>query len=150
MECSKDGRLTRASRCIPVHFLNQTPARQPGTGYTCVCALCGGVGGAMPWVGGTPAGGEPVPAGAIRLVQGDAGGRGGAPGAVGVPGEHAVLAGAMLSTEGQWGLYHTRVGTGIDKLSALLGMKQMRTVGMRWGGAQWDRGPGSSPAYGKP
>ena len=60
-----------------------------------------------------------VPAGAISLVQGDTGGHGWAPGAVGVPGEHAVLAGAMLPAEGHRGLHHARVGTGIDKLPAL-------------------------------
>ena len=61
----------------------------------------------------------PVPAGAVGLVQGDAGGRGRAPGAVGIPGQHAVLAGAVFSAEGHGGLHHARVRTGIDKPSAL-------------------------------
>lgn len=60
-----------------------------------------------------------LPAGAVSLVQGDTGGRGRAPGAVGVPGEHAVLAGAMLPAEGHRGLHHARVGAGVDKLPAL-------------------------------
>lgn len=47
-----------------------------------------------------------VPAGAVSLVQGDTGGHGRAPGAVGVPGEHAVLAGAVLSAEGHRSLHH--------------------------------------------
>lgn len=61
----------------------------------------------------------PVPAGALGLVQAHAGHRGWAPGAVGVPGQHAVLTGAVLPTEGHGGLDHARVGTGIDEPSAL-------------------------------
>ena len=60
-----------------------------------------------------------LPAGAVSLVQGDTGGHARAPDAVGVPGEHAVLAGAMLPAEGHRGLHHARVGAGIDKLPAL-------------------------------
>lgn len=48
-----------------------------------------------------------VPAGAIGLMQGYAGRRGQAPGAVWVPGQHTVIAGAMLPTEGDRRLDHT-------------------------------------------
>lgn len=60
-----------------------------------------------------------VPAGAVGQVQGHTGRCGWVPGTVGVTGQYAVLAGAMLPTEGHGGLDHARVGTGIKEPSAL-------------------------------
>lgn len=100
--------LTRAHRSIAAHLLNQTPAKQPARVI-------------HPHTWGTSPGSasRPIPAGALGLVQSHAGRCGRVPGAVGVPRQHTVLAGAVLPTEGQRGLDHARVGASIDKPVAL-------------------------------
>lgn len=55
-------------------------------------------------VSGMPA--QPLPVGTVGLIQGHTSGLSGAPGAVGVSGQHAVLAGAVF-TEGDGYLHYS-------------------------------------------
>lgn len=114
--------LTGARGHLAAHVLDQGPARQGRSGHR------------PRMVGALHAPPLAVPAGALGLVQAHAGRRGRAPGAVGVPGQHAVLTGAVLPAEGHGGLHHARVGAGVDEASAL------------WVQTDEDGGPEPAPA----